>query len=329
MRLALVVLRRLGYAFGLVLAVLVLNFFLVKLAPGDPAQVIAGEMGGITEEQLARIREDYGLDRSLPVQLGSYLAHVAQGDLGYSYYFDRPVMTLIASRIPATLLLVISALLLAVGVGTLLGVLASRKPHGLFSHAITVVSILGFSVPVFWIGIMLLILFGGTLGLFPISGMTSVTLQDASFLTAALDVLHHLVLPMVTLAIIYVAQYSRLARASMLETLGSDYIRTARAKGVPERRVIFRHALRNAILPVVTMAGLQFSQMFAGAVLVETVFDWPGMGQLAFESILRRDYPTMLGILFFSAVIVVVVNLLTDLVYRLVDPRIRTGGAQA
>jgi peptide/nickel transport system permease protein len=319
-----VVFRRVAYAVLLLLSVLILNFMLIQLAPGDPAQVIAGEMGGVTEEQLARIRAAYGLDRSLPEQLAVYLGRVLQGDLGFSFYFNRPVIDLITSRIPATLLLVVTALLLAIGIGTLLGVLASRKPNGIFSQMITVLALFGFSVPVFWIGIMLLILFSGTLRIFPVSGMQSVTLGDANFVYVMLDILHHLVLPAFTLAIVYIAQYSRLARASMLETLGSDYIRTARAKGLPERRVIFRHALRNAILPVVTMAGLQFSQLFAGAVLVETVFNWPGMGRLAFESILRRDYPTLLGILFFSAVIVIVVNLLTDIVYRLADPRIKS-----
>lgn len=318
------ILTRTAYAVVLLLCVLVLNFMLIQLAPGDPAQVIAGEMGGVTEEQLARIRASYGLDRSLPEQLGVYLGRVLQGDLGYSFYFDRPVIDLILSRIPATLVLVVTALLLAISIGTLLGVLASRNPNGLFSQLITVLALFGFSVPVFWIGIMLLILFSGTLSLFPVSGMQAVARDEVNPVLVLLDILHHLVLPAFTLAIVYIAQYSRLSRASMLETLGADYIRTARAKGVPERRVVFRHALRNAVLPVVTMAGLQFSQLFAGAVLVETVFNWPGMGRLAFESILRRDYPTLLGILFFSALIVIVVNLLTDLVYRLVDPRIKS-----
>ena len=318
------ILTRTAYAVVLLLCVLVLNFMLIQLAPGDPAQVIAGEMGGVTEEQLARIRASYGLDRSLPEQLGVYLGRVLQGDLGFSFYFDRPVIDLILSRIPATLVLVVTALLLAISIGTLLGVLASRNPNGLFSQLITVLALFGFSVPVFWIGIMLLILFSGTLSLFPVSGMQAVARDEVNPVLVLLDILHHLVLPAFTLAIVYIAQYSRLSRASMLETLGADYIRTARAKGVPERRVVFRHALRNAVLPVVTMAGLQFSQLFAGAVLVETVFNWPGMGRLAFESILRRDYPTLLGILFFSALIVIVVNLLTDLVYRLVDPRIKS-----
>ena len=324
MGLLLTIAKRILYAIGLLVAVLVLNFLLIHLSPGDPAQVIAGEMGGASADQLARIRAAYGLDRPLIEQLAIYLGRVAQGDLGFSFYFDRPVLDLIVSRIPATVLLVVTSLVMAIGIGTLLGVLASRKPNGLVSHLITVGSLFGFATPVFWIGIMLMILFAGALQWFPVSGMRSVALREAGFFEYILDVLWHLVLPAITLAVIYIAQYSRLSRASMLETLGADYIRTARAKGVPERRVVFKHALRNAILPVVTMAGLQFSQLFAGAILVETVFNWPGMGRLAFESILRRDHPTLLGILFFSALIVVVVNLLTDVVYRLVDPRIRT-----
>ena len=322
-----VVLKRIGYTIGLLLAVLTLNFLLIHMAPGGPAEVIAGEMGGATEEVLQRIRASYGLDRPILEQLGIYLGRVAQGDLGYSFYFDRPVLQLILARVPATMLLVITALLLAIGIGTVLGVIGSRKPNGLISHLITIGALLGFSTPVFWIGIMLLIYFSGHLGLFPTSGMMTTGATDQGVVAGMLDVLHHLVLPVVTLAIIYIAQYSRLARASMLETLGADFIRTARAKGLPERRVVFRHALRNAVLPVITMAGLQFSQIFAGAVLVEVVFDWPGLGQLAFESILRRDYPTLLGILFFSALIVVFVNILTDALYRVVDPRIGSTGS--
>lgn len=324
MALLLTIIKRLCYAVLLLVAVLILNFLLIHLSPGDPAQVIAGEMGGASAAQLEAIRAAYGLDRPLIVQLGVYLGQVAQGNLGYSFYFDRPVLDLIITRVPATLLLVVTSLTMAICIGTLLGVLASRKPNGLVSHCITVGALFGFATPVFWIGIMLMILFAGVLQILPVAGMRSVALQDAGVIEYALDVLRHLVLPAVTLSVVYIAQYSRLARASMLETLGSDYIRTARAKGLPERRVVFKHALRNAILPVVTMAGLQFSQLFAGAILVETVFNWPGMGRLAFESILRRDYPTLLGILFFSALIVVIVNQLTDLIYRLVDPRIKT-----
>ena len=316
--------KRVFYACILLIAVLVLNFVLIHLAPGDPAEVIVGEMGGATEEILAEIRAAYGLDKPFTEQLFVYLRRVAGGDLGYSFYFNQPVTDLILQRVPATLILVISALLLAVYIGTFLGVLASKKPTGLLSHFVTIFALIGYSAPVFWTGMMLLILFASWMPLFPVTGMYDVTLEGGWF-THVVDVAHHLVLPMMTLAIIYLAQYSRLGRASMLDVLGSDYIRTARAKGVSERMVIYKHALKNAILPIVTMAGLQMSYLFSGAVLVETVFNWPGLGRLAFESILRRDHPTILGILFFSTFIVIIANLLTDLSYRLIDPRIHAG----
>ncbi len=314
--------RRLIYAAILVLAVLVLNFLLIHLAPGDPAEVIAGEMGGATEEIMASIREAYGLDRPLHEQLGVYLGKALQGDLGQSFFYNASVTSLILERIGPTLLLVTTALLFAIGMGTLLGVIASRNPRGIVSNLVTVLSIVGYSAPIFWTGIMLIILLAWVFPIFPISNMRDITLEGGTF-RHILDVAHHLVLPAFTLGIVFLAQYSRLTRASMLEVLGSDYIRTARAKGVPERSVFGRHALRNAILPVVTIAGLQFGSIVSGAVLVETVFNWPGLGTLAFQSILARDYPTVLGILFFSALIVIVMNLVTDFLYRIIDPRIR------
>ena len=308
----------------LLIAVLVLNFLLIHLAPGDPAEVIAGVMGGATQEVLHEIRATYGLDKPVAVQLAVYLKNVASGNLGYSFYFNRPVTELIMQRVFATVLLVISALILALCLGTLLGVLASKKPNGLLSHIVTVVSLVGYSAPIFWTGLMLLILLASFIPLFPVSGMYDIALSTGG-IGRVVDILHHLVLPMLTLGIVYLAQYSRLARASMLDVLGADYIRTARAKGVSAKGVVYKHALKNAVLPIITMAGLQMSYMFSGAVLVETVFNWPGLGRLAFESILRRDYPTILGILFFSTFIVIIANLLTDLLYRLVDPRIHIG----
>ena len=303
-------------------AVLILNFFLLHLAPGDPAEVIAGDMGGATLELLAEIRTLYGLDLPLHEQLGNYLSRVIQGDLGYSYSYNLPVTELILGRLFPTLLLVLSAMFLSITVGTLMGVLSARKPNSLFSHVLTFVSLAGYSAPVFWTGIMLLIVFASIWPIFPVSGMQDI-FRDPGIINNILDIALHLVLPVVTLSMIYLAQYSRLSRVSMMDVLGSDYIRTARAKGLSETTVLFKHALRNAALPVITMAGLQFSNLFAGAVLVETVFNWPGMGSLAFESILRRDSPTMLGILFFSSLIVVIANLLTDFAYGLVDPRIQ------
>ena len=313
---------RLAQAIALVLAVVVLNFALIHAAPGDPVETIAGASGGMSDELKAELRRDYGLDRPWAVQLGHYLAKVASGDLGYSYFFNLPVASLIAERIPATLLLVSAAVLSAFSLGTTLGVLSSGRPNGALSQLINVLSLVGFAAPVFWTGILLIIVLAGVWPLFPVSDMRSLDAPTTGW-AGMLDVLHHLVLPALTLGLVYLAQYSRLSRASMLEVLGSDYIRTARAKGLAEGRVLYKHALRNAVLPVVTILGLQFGNVMAGAIVVETVFNWPGLGRLAFEAVMRRDYPTILGVLLFSAIVVLVMNQITDLVYRLIDPRIQ------
>ena len=248
---------RLLQGIALVLAVVVLNFVLVHAAPGDPVETIAGASGGMSEELKAELRTQYGLDRPLPVQLAVYLGKVVRGDLGHSYFFNVPVSGLIAERVPATLLLVLASVLVAFLAGTALGVLSSRKPNGPLSQAITVLSLVGFAAPVFWTGIMLVILFASVVPLFPVSGMRDVeSLSSAESLAGLVDVLHHLVLPTLTLALVYLAQYSRLARASMLDVLGSDFIRTARAKGLAEGVVLYKHALRNAVLPVTTFLGL-------------------------------------------------------------------------
>jgi peptide/nickel transport system permease protein len=319
----LLMLRRLALALGLVLAVLALNFLLIHAAPGDPALVIAGEMGGADEATMASIRKTYGLDRPLHEQLLTYLAKSASGDLGQSYTYNRPVLELILERLGPTVLLVLSALVAAIVIGTLLGVAASRRPDSFGSGVITVFSLVGYAMPVFWTGILLVILFGKVWPVMPIAGMRDVRAIGSGTWSTMLDIAHHLVLPAATLAIVYLAQYSRLARASMLEVLGSDYIRTARAKGLSDRVVTFKHALRNALMPIVTIAGLQFGNLISGAVLVETVFSWPGLGTLALDAILGRDYPTLLGVLTFSAILVIVANLLTDLSYRWIDPRLR------
>lgn len=313
---------KLSNAVLLLIAVLILNFALIHVAPGDPVEVLVGEMGGATPEQIADLRTQFGLDRPLYIQIATYLGRVAQGDLGYSLYYDQPVTQLIAGRIGPTLLLVGTALFSAILVGTVLGVFSAQNRRSVLSHLVTVLSLAGFSAPAFWVGIMLILLLSVAIPILPISGMSSSD-GAASGVMYVLDVLHHLILPALTLALIYLAFYSRLSRASMLEVLESDYVRTARAKGLPRRLVIYKHALRNAVLPVVTFAGLQFGQVISGAVLVETVFAWPGLGTLAFESILRRDTPTLLGILFFSSVMVVAMNLLTDFLVRRIDPRIK------
>ena len=316
--------QRVGYAAILLFVVLVLNFALMHLAPGDIADTIAGDMGGADAEVMADIRRSYGLDLPVWEQLIKYLGGVLHFDLGYSFYFNTPVVTLLLERVPATLLLVVAAQILAISVGVLLGVIAARQPNGMASHVVTLIALFGFSAPVFWTGIMLLITFSLWVPIFPVAGMQDVTI-DGNWFERMLDVGRHLVLPVITLASVFLALYSRLCRASMLEVLGSDYIRTARAKGLSTREVVVKHALKNALNPVVTLAGLQFSAVVSGAVLVETVFSWPGLGTLALQSIIARDTPTILGILFFSALVVVVANLLTDLVLRMIDPRIRSG----
>jgi len=313
---------RLVQGLALVLAVVVLNFVLVHAAPGDPVETIAGASGGMDEKLQAELRAQYGLDQPLPVQLGIYLGKVVHGDLGYSYFFNLPVSGLIAERVPATLALVLTSVLSAFLIGTTLGVLSARKPNGWLSQTINVLSLVGFAAPVFWLGMLLVILLASVFPVFPVSGMRNIA-SDGRGLADVFDVLHHLVLPSLTLGLVYLAQYSRLSRAAMLDVLGADYIRTARAKGLSERVVLYKHALRNAVLPVVTVLGLQFGNVLAGAIVVETVFNWPGLGRLAYESVLRRDYPTILGVLLFASVVVIVMNQLTDLCYRLIDPRIK------
>ena len=315
--------KRIAIGLLLLFAVLVLCFLLMHLAPGDVADTIAQNSGGLDSEVMDQIRKDYGLDLPLWQQLLKYLARVVVLDLGHSFYYNQPVTDLIFEKLPATLLLVVSAQIVSITLGVFLGVLASSKPNGVTSHFVTVLSLLGYAAPVFWTGIMLIILFASIIPIFPIGNMVDVSVEREGF-AYILDVLHHLVLPTLTLSSIFLALYSRLARASMLDVLGSDYIRTAQAKGLSDFQVTFKHALRNALLPVVTTAGLVFSSLMSGAVLVEAVFSWPGLGTLAVQSIIARDTPTILGILFFSSLVVIVANLLTDLVYRIIDPRINT-----
>jgi peptide/nickel transport system permease protein len=317
----LIIVKRIIQAIGLLFAVAILNFTLIHMAPGDIVSTIVGEMGGASEETVAALRKSYGLDLSFAEQLWTYLKRVAQLDLGTSMYYNQPVIKLILERVPATGLMVLTALVVSLTIGTLLGVLSARLPRSWLAAGINVFSLFGFAAPVFWSGLMLLLLFASLIPIMPSGGIYDVVNGGTGW-RKVLDIAHHLVLPATSLALIFLALYSRLARASMLEVLGSDYVRTARAKGLKESTVMFKHALRNALIPVVTVAGLQFSAMLAGAVLVESVYTWPGLGQLAFESILRRDNQLMLGILMLSAVLVTIGNMLTDLLYRLIDPRI-------
>ncbi len=315
--------QRLILGFFLILAVIVLNFFLLQAAPGDVVDAMLAEAGGGDPDMAARLRTLYGLDDPVYVQLIKYLGRVLVGDLGYSFYYDEPVSILLMQRLPTTLLLSLSALVIAVLLGTLLGVYAAIKPNGIFSNFVTVFSLLGYATPVFWLGMIILLVFALHLPIFPAFGIRSFPEPD-TVIERMLDVAYHLVLPTFTLAILYLANYSRISRAAMMDVLGADYIRTARTKGLSEKMVIFKHALKNAALPVVTLAGLQLAQVFSGAVLVETVFSLPGVGPLLYESIVRRDFPVILGILFGAASTTIIANIITDLIYKKMDPRIRS-----
>lgn len=315
------ILSRLLQVVPVVLAIAALNFLLLRLAPGDAADILAGQMGHASPELVARMRKEFGLDRPLYEQFAIYIARLLTLDLGTSQIQSLPVMTLIAERLPATLILMVSSILLAILLGIVLGVSAARR-HGRWQdNVLTVLALVAYATPAFWLGLMLIVAFSVKLDLLPSGGYSTIA-QARTGLGHVLDVTRHLVLPAVTLGLFYVAIYTRLMRTSMLEVLSLDYITTARAKGLSERRIAWTHALRNALLPVVTLAGVQVGHLLGGSILVETVFAWPGLGRLVFDALLQRDLNLLLGILFTSSIVVVLVNLLVDLIYGFLDPRV-------
>ena len=298
-----------------------MNFLLLQLAPGDAADIIAGQAGHATPEFVEQLRREFGLDKPLYEQYFIYVGKLLALDLGYSFVYRLPVTNLILDRLPATLLLMAMALVLAIATGVLLGVTAAKNRGNAVDNVVSVAALVIYAMPVFWLGLMLIVFFSITLGVLPSGGMIDVRARDTG-LAYLLDIGRHLILPVFTMALFYVAIYTRLMRASMLEVYALDFITTARAKGLSERRIAWRHAARNALLPVVTLAGLQFGHLLGGSVLVETVFGWPGLGRLVFDSLLQRDLNLLLGILFVSSVVVVLANLAADLTYGLLDPRI-------
>ena len=315
------IIRRLFQAVPIVLAIIVLNFFLLNMAEGDAVDVLAGEAGSATPEYMAELRSKFGLDQPLPVQLLVYLKNIISLDLGYSFRHDMPVSVLIVDRFWPTLLLMVSTIILAVLFGILLGLLAAINLNTWKDAVISVFALITYATPLFWVGLMMIVVFSINLRWFPTSGMENIAAFYEGF-DRFVDISRHLVLPTITLSLFYLALYTRLMRASMLEQYGQDYVVTARAKGLPERRITFGHVLRNALLPVVTMAGVQVGALIGGSVIVESVFAWPGLGMLAFESLFARDLNLLLGIFLISSVLVVVVNLIVDVIYCFLDPRI-------
>jgi peptide/nickel transport system permease protein len=315
--------RRLLSLGPLLFGMLVLGFAIIQLAPGDPVQVLVGDYPA-PPDYVKQVRERFGLDQPRWVQFARYAGQVLRGNLGHSFFYGEPVLALLAGRLGATLLLMATALVVSSVAGIGLGIACGRRPGSKADHALLVVGLVGYSLPVFWLGQLLLMGLALKLDLFPTQGMRGV-LFGAGAVGRALDVLHHLALPAFTLATRYLALNVRLMRASLVEAGTQDYLRTARAKGLSERVVIYKHALRNALVPVVTMIGLNVGHLVAGAVLTETVFAWPGLGRLIFDAILHRDYPVMLGGLLVVSACVVVGNLVADLAYAVIDPRIRLG----
>jgi len=315
---------RLLQAIPVILGVIILCFLMLQLAPGDLATVLAGESGGASEAYIAELQKRYGLDRPVLVQLGYYIKNVMMFDLGYSFRHSANISELLGERILATLLLMGSTLVLSLGLGVLAGLLASLWVGTWKDHMISIVAIIAYATPLFWVGLMLILAFSIKLDWFPTSGMEDVV-QFYEGWDRVVDIAKHLVLPAITLSLFYLALYARLMRATMLEQRGLDYVTTARAKGLNERQITVRHVLRNALLPVVTMAGVQIGGLLGGSVVVESVFAWPGIGQLAFEALFSRDYNLLLGIFLISAILVVVINLVVDVIYVLLDPRIRVG----
>ncbi|WP_375464850.1 ABC transporter permease [uncultured Methylobacterium sp.] len=313
---------------AVILVIASVNFALVHAAPGDPAQVIAGQSGASDETLLKQLRAEYGLDKPYVVQLGTYLGRVLTLDLGYSYRQQRPVLGLVLERLPATLLLTGTAFLAALSLGILLGILSGVRSGRWADTLIGVLSLVLYAMPVFWLGLMLVLVFSVRLDWLPAFGYQTIGVT-LSAPRRILDTLAHLVLPAASLAAVYLAVYARLMRASIIEVAGQDFIKTARAKGLTRARVIRDHMIRNAILPVVTVAGMQAGALVGGSVVVETVFAWPGLGRLVFEALSQRDYPVLLGIFLVMSVLVILINLATDLLSRLIDPRLAAPGAGA
>ncbi|MCA9858124.1 MAG: ABC transporter permease [Thermomicrobiales bacterium] len=307
--------RRLLGAIPLLFGVAVISFMLMQVAPGGPDATYA-RSPRMTDERLQALREKMGLDQSIPVQFVKWIQNLLRGDLGSSYVQNRPVTQVIQDAFPNTLLLVTVGLILALVFALLFGVLAAVNPYGWFDNVTALISYFGLAMPVFWFGLMLQILFSVKLGWLPSSG-----LHDPQN-PGVLDTLEHLVLPAVTLAIGSIAVWSRYIRSSTIETLQHDYVRTARAKGLSDRSVLSRHVLRNSLTSFITVAAIDIPLYLTGVVFIETVFSLPGMGRLFYDSLTRRDYPVLMGILMFSATLIIIGNLIADLIYAKLDPRV-------
>ncbi|HYZ04624.1 MAG TPA: ABC transporter permease [Rubrobacter sp.] len=326
--------RRILQIIPVLLGVSIIVFFMVRAIPGDPAQILLGQTA--TQEQVQQLRVQMGLDKPVIVQYGLFLRDALTGDLGQSIVTGRAVTTELLVRFPATLELTAFAMIIAVLVGVPVGVISAVKQYSILDKVTSVFALSGISMPIFWLAMILVVIFTVNLELLPFPGRLSSDISISAFTGLVLvdslltgnfagfwDGLKHLILPAAALGTIPMAVIMRMTRSSMLEVMGEDYVRTARAKGVVPWRVVFKHALRNALLPTVTVIGLQVGLLMGGAIITETIFSWPGVGQIAFQSVNRRDYAMIQGVVLYGATLFVLVNLLVDILYAVLDPRVR------
>ncbi len=316
-------LRRLLLMIPLLLGISFISFVIMQLAPGDPASLNIGMNSKIDPSYILKLRQSYGLDDPLMVQYWHWLKRICLLNFGNTFRDNRPVIAVIGERLPATLLLSGLSEVLLFLVAVPLGVMAAYYHNRWYDRFISIFSFVGFSMPSFWFALMLMLLFGVWLNLLPVSGMTSTEAEYLPWNDRILDLISHLILPLIVTTYGGLASISRYARTSMLEVIRQDYIRTARAKGLSETQVIFKHALRNALIPIVTLMGLSLPNLIGGSFIIETIFSWPGMGRLGFESVLSHDYPLLMGIGVITALLTLLGNLLADLAYAWLDPRIR------
>jgi peptide/nickel transport system permease protein len=316
--------RRLAASIPTLVLILIGVFLLLQFAPGDTVDALMAQMGGGDAATAKELRRFYGLDLSVAMQLANYLWRLVRLDLGFSAIYGKPVSTVIVERLPATLLLMTASLSFAFFMGLVLGVVAARRVNRWPDTLISTLGLIFYATPSFWFGLMAIVVFSIYLQWLPAGGFEDITMSYSG-LARTLDIASHLVLPTLTLGLIFLAIYLRIMRASMLEVLNLDFVRTARAKGLDETKVVTRHVLRNALLPMVTLIGLQAGTMLGGSVVVESVFSLPGLGRLAYESVVQRDLNTLLGIVFVSALLVIVINFIVDLAYARLDPRITSG----
>jgi peptide/nickel transport system permease protein len=315
------ILKRLVTSFIIIFVIVLLAFIMINLAPGDPAVLLAGEAA--TPEYLNNIRKAYGLDKPLYERLFIYITNFLKGDWGYSLSYQMPVINAIMNRLPQTLLLVGVALTLSIIIGIFIGVISSSRAYSLLDHMLSSATLILYSIPVFWLGLMLILSFSLYLPIFPTGGMYDIGISRDPMVLIP-NILWHMVLPVITLASLFTATYARITRSVMIDVLRSNYILAAIAKGIPRRRILYRHALRNALIPIIAVAGAQFGQIVAGAVLTETIYSWPGIGTLLVQAVSYRDYPLITGILLLTGIAVAISNFIADIIMARIDPRIRS-----